>query len=447
MAQYVYGKNVVKRLLEDKTKIYELYLSYNDDSIIKLAKSLNIKLIRQDRKQLDKLVGTDNHQGIIAKIDEYKTVEVSDILKKVPESEYGLIIVLDELEDPHNLGAILRSADAVGAHGVIIKKHNQVGLTPTVAQVSAGAINTVLVSSVTNISMTLKDLKDKGYWIVGTDMENAQDYRKLKYDMNIVVVIGNEGKGISPLVKKQCDFMVKLPMRGKISSLNASVATGILLYEIYNKRFPLGEWCVVFNAYELVYMIHQQDDYASMQFFNSYRLLVNKLVSDTINSYPYISFFKEDIQQESYVTLMETVFNYRDDQNANFKTFIYVCVTRKIKSMIRHYLCQKNVSNLNAVSLDDTVCESGGVYAIELTENQNKLNEPKYTFEFNEAIHRFNAAYDRLSEKDKLILNLTINRVSYDKASKLLECSKKKYDNMVQKVKRNIKEAILYVED
>ncbi len=241
MAQYVYGKNVVKRLLEDKTKIYELYLSYNDDSIIKLAKSLNIKLIRQDRKQLDKLVGTDNHQGIIAKIDEYKTVEVSDILKKVPESEYGLIIVLDELEDPHNLGAILRSADAVGAHGVIIKKHNQVGLTPTVAKVSAGAINTVLVSSVTNISMTLKDLKDKGYWIVGTDMENAQDYRKLKYDMNIVVVIGNEGKGISPLVKKQCDFMVKLPMRGKISSLNASVATGILLYEIYNKRFPLGE--------------------------------------------------------------------------------------------------------------------------------------------------------------------------------------------------------------
>ena len=203
----------------------------------------------------------------------------------------------------------------------------------------------------------------------------------------------------------------------------------------------------MFNAYELVYMIHQQDDYASMQFFSSYRLLVNKLVSDTINSYPYISFFKEDIQQESYVTLMETVFNYRDDQNANFKTFIYVCVTRKIKSMIRHYLCQKNVSNLNAVSLDDTVCESGGVYAIELTENQNKLNEPKYTFEFNEAIHRFNAAYDRLSEKDKLILNLTINRVSYDKASKLLECSKKKYDNMVQKVKRNIKEAILYVED
>lgn len=241
MAQYVYGKNVVKRLLEDKSKIYEIYLSIDDEYINKLAKKSNIKLIKMDKKKLDKLVNSTNHQGVIAKIDEYKTTDLNDILSSVPRNEKGLIIVLDEIEDPHNLGAILRSADCVGVHGVIIKKNNAVGLTPTVAKVSAGAINTVKVASVTNISTTLKQLKDEGYWVVGTDMENAQDYRALKYDTNIVLVIGNEGKGISPLVKKQCDFMVKLPMVGNITSLNASVASGILLYEIYNKRFPLGE--------------------------------------------------------------------------------------------------------------------------------------------------------------------------------------------------------------
>ncbi|NLC97103.1 MAG: 23S rRNA (guanosine(2251)-2'-O)-methyltransferase RlmB [Erysipelotrichaceae bacterium] len=241
MAQYVYGKNVVKRLLEDNSKVYEIYMSSDDESIIKLVKKQNIKIIKTDRKRLDKLSQNNNHQGIIAKIDEYKTVDLKEIVNSVPKDEYGLIVVLDEIEDPHNLGAILRSVDCVGAHGVVIKKSNAAPLTPTVAKVSMGAINTVKVSSVTNISMTLKALKEMGYWVVGTDISNAQDYRSLKYDTNIALVIGNEGRGISTLVKKQCDFMVKLPMKGKISSLNASVATGILLYEIYNKRFPLGE--------------------------------------------------------------------------------------------------------------------------------------------------------------------------------------------------------------
>ncbi|MCI6271963.1 MAG: 23S rRNA (guanosine(2251)-2'-O)-methyltransferase RlmB [Erysipelotrichaceae bacterium] len=238
MSQYIYGKNIVKRLLQDNTKIYELYLLNDDEEIIKLAKKNNIKIIRTDKKTLKNLCNSENHQGVIAKIDEYKTVGIDEILKTVGEKN-GLIVILDELEDPHNLGAILRSCDAVGVDGVVIKKHGAVGLTPTVAKVSVGAINTVKVASVTNITNTIEYLKEKGYWIVGTDMDNAVDYRSLKYDMPIALVIGNEGKGISKLVKKHCDFMVKLPMVGKISSLNASVATGVLLYEIYNKRFPL----------------------------------------------------------------------------------------------------------------------------------------------------------------------------------------------------------------
>lgn len=239
MAQYVYGKNIVKRLLSDNTKIYELYILHDDKSITELVKDKKIKICKTDKHTLKKLCGSDNHQGIVAKTDEYKTVEVDDILKSVDKNKQGLIVALDEIEDPHNLGAILRNCDAIGVDGVLIKKHGAVGLNSTVAKVSAGAINTVKVAQVTNMSFALEYLKGKGYWVVGTDMNNAVDYRSLKYDTPIVLVIGNEGKGISRLVKQHCDFMVKLPMVGKISSLNASVATGVLLYEIYNKRFPL----------------------------------------------------------------------------------------------------------------------------------------------------------------------------------------------------------------
>ena len=146
--------------------------------------------------------------------------------------------MLDELSDPHNLGAILRTADAVGADGVIFKKTNAVGLTPTVAKVSVGAIDTVKCASVTNLSRTCEELKEQGWWIIGADMDGV-DYRSLDYDMNVVLIIGNEGKGMSRLLEKQCDYIVSLPMVGKISSLNASVSAGVLMYEIFNKRFPL----------------------------------------------------------------------------------------------------------------------------------------------------------------------------------------------------------------
>lgn len=238
MSQFIYGKNVVKRLLLDNSEILDLYLAVDDETIIKLAKANKVKVSKVDKKTLKALCKSDNHQGVAAKVEPYKTVSVDDILNNISH-KMGLIVVLDEIEDPHNLGAILRNCDAVKADGVIIKKHGSVQLNSTVAKVSAGAINTVKVASVTNISATLEYLKTKGYWVVGTDMVNAVDYRSLKYDTPIALVIGNEGKGISPLVKRHCDFMVKLPMMGKISSLNASVATGIILYEIYNKRFPL----------------------------------------------------------------------------------------------------------------------------------------------------------------------------------------------------------------
>ena len=239
MAQYVYGKNVVKQILHDNKKINLLYLTNDQRELEQEARGKGIRVEKVDRKQLDKISNQGNHQGVIAVIDDYKIFTIDEILSRIPSEKMGLLVMLDELEDPHNLGAVLRTADAVGVDGIIIKKNNAVGLTPTVAKVSAGAIETVPVAMVTNCTQTLKMLKEKGYWVVGTDMNNAQDYRQPKYDTPLVVVIGNEGKGISRLVKEECDFMVELPMVGEISSLNASVACGILLYEVFNKRFPL----------------------------------------------------------------------------------------------------------------------------------------------------------------------------------------------------------------
>jgi len=238
MAQYMYGRNVAKQMLKDGKDIKGIYLSSNDKEIVTMAQKKKIPVYQGDRSRLTKLAGTDKHQGVVVEINEIKTYSVSDITSSVKDGEYGLIILCDELEDPHNLGAILRTADAVGANGVIFKKTNAVGLTPAVAKTSAGAISTVKCAPVTNLSRTIDDLKKQGWWVVGADM-NGQDYRTLKYDFHTVLVIGNEGKGISRLVKEKCDYIISLPMVGKITSLNASVSAGILMYSIFEKRFPL----------------------------------------------------------------------------------------------------------------------------------------------------------------------------------------------------------------
>ncbi len=237
MGQYVYGRNVIKSLLADDKKIHEVILmeGFKNSELIDQLKKKNIKMITMSRKKMDlKLEG--NHQGIAALIDAYKMYSVQEICETIPSGKQPLLLMLDGIEDPHNLGAILRTCDCIGVDGVIIGKHRSVSLTPTVAKVSTGAINSVKVAQVVNLSKTLQSLKKEGYWVVGADVEQAQDYKKASYDMPLVLVIGSEGAGISALVKKNCDFSVKLPMLGKVTSLNASVACGILLYEIHGQR-------------------------------------------------------------------------------------------------------------------------------------------------------------------------------------------------------------------
>ena len=194
------------------------------------------------KERLDQISETGKHQGVIAVSAAYEYAEVEDILAAAEaKGEPLFIIILDGIEDPHNLGAILRTANQVGAHGVIIPKRRAVGLTPTVARTSAGAINYTPVAKVTNISNTMKELKDKGMWFVCADMDGT-----VMYDMDLTgpigLVIGNEGEGVSQLVKKNCDMVASIPMKGDIDSLNASVATGVLAYEILRQRMKKGEY-------------------------------------------------------------------------------------------------------------------------------------------------------------------------------------------------------------
>lgn len=238
MTQFVYGKNVIRQILTDSDRAKTIWMAVEDREIEQLAKQAHVQIRKTDRKQLTKLCGSDRHQGIAAEIAPYQTYEVEDLLRQVPEGKPGMLIMLDELEDPHNLGAVLRTADAVGAAGVIFKKNHAVGLTPAVAKVSAGAIETVKCAAVTNLSRTLEDLKKKGWWAVAADMD-GQDYRSMSYDFPVVLIIGNEGKGISRLLREKCDYVISLPMAGKISSLNASVSAGILMYAVYSSQNPV----------------------------------------------------------------------------------------------------------------------------------------------------------------------------------------------------------------
>lgn len=188
------------------------------------------------KERLDQLSETGKHQGVIAISAAYDYATVEDILDTAKEKgEAPFIIILDGIEDPHNLGAIIRTANQAGAHGIIIPKHRAVGLTPVVARTSAGAINYTKVAKVTNISNTIKELKEQGMWFVCADMDGTTMY-DLDLKGPIGLVIGNEGEGVSALVKKNCDFIASIPMKGDIDSLNASVATGVLAYEIVRQR-------------------------------------------------------------------------------------------------------------------------------------------------------------------------------------------------------------------
>lgn len=209
--------------------------------LLHLAKDKNVFVQAVPKQKLDQLAGASNHQSVVASVAAHRYAEMDELFRRADEKgEAPFFVILDEIEDPHNLGAILRTADAAGVHGVIIPKRRSSGLTSVVAKASAGAVEYVPVVRVTNVARTMDELKKRGLWFAGADAEGRQDFREADFDLALGLVIGNEGKGISRLVKEKCDFLVRLPMAGRVSSLNASVAAALLMYEVYRKRNPAG---------------------------------------------------------------------------------------------------------------------------------------------------------------------------------------------------------------
>ena len=223
----IYGKNVAKEVLKNNTKIIKIYLSktFNDGEIQKLINKKKKKIIKKENYELNNLV-KENHQGIILEIEDYKFYSINDI----KENE-TFILMLDHLEDPHNFGAIIRTAECAGIKHIIIPNKRSVGVTASVMKTSAGALSNVKIISVTNLNNAINLLKKKGFWVVGAEA-NGEAYTNLDFSGKTVLVIGSEGKGLKKITKKNCDMIASIPLKGKINSLNASVASGILIYEI-----------------------------------------------------------------------------------------------------------------------------------------------------------------------------------------------------------------------
>jgi 23S rRNA (guanosine2251-2'-O)-methyltransferase len=238
----VLGRNAVIEALKSDTTIEYLCVSKGDlegsiKVVLSLAKDKNVVIKEVDRRKLNEMCGGANHQGVIAKVTPFKYSEVTDIINRAKRrGEDPFIVILDEIEDPHNLGSIIRTAELCGVHGIIIPKRRNVGVTPTVYKCSAGAIEHMRIAKVTNINATIDQLKEEGIWIYGADIDGKDFSYNTNFSGPCALVIGSEGRGISKLTLKKCDVLVKIPMIGRINSLNASVAGGIMMYEVLKGR-------------------------------------------------------------------------------------------------------------------------------------------------------------------------------------------------------------------
>ena len=238
----VEGRNAVLELLKSDKDINKIFVTKGEkhgsiNKIISMAKEKRIVIVEKDKKQMQQMAQNENYQGVIAIVPPFEYCEIEDILEEAKKkNESPFILILDGIEDPHNLGSIIRTAETAGVHGIIIPKRRAATVNSTVGKVSAGAVEHMKIARVTNISNTIEKLKQQGIWICGTDINANKYYYKEDFTGPIGIVIGNEGTGISEKEKKNCDFLTKIPMKGKVSSLNASVSTGIIVYEVVKQR-------------------------------------------------------------------------------------------------------------------------------------------------------------------------------------------------------------------
>lgn len=241
MSDYIVGRNAVREALRSGRSIQRLFIT-NDkvqgslQEIIGLAKDKGIELRRVDDKQLAKYADGVAHQGVVALVAPVKFADLGEVLENWPADKAPLLILLDGIEDPHNMGAIIRTAECCGATAVLIPKRHTAPINATVAKTSAGAVESIPLVQVGNVAQTIEDLKKQGFWVLGAHMEGQQTLYQADLTSPLVLVIGNEGKGLSRLTKERCDFLVTIPMYGRLNSLNASVAAAILMYEAVRQR-------------------------------------------------------------------------------------------------------------------------------------------------------------------------------------------------------------------
>jgi 23S rRNA (guanosine2251-2'-O)-methyltransferase len=240
--EIIYGLNPVMEALRGTRRAFELFLSGAGSDrrfakLLQLAKERDVPVRQREKGDISRLCGTEHHQGVALRVEAFAYAGLEDILERWRSSgESGLVVVLDGVQDPHNLGALIRSAACAGAHGVIIPRDRAVGVTAVVEKTSAGAVETVPVAQVANIAQTLEELKRDGFWIYGAEGKSAASLYDQDFRGNTAVVIGGEGEGIRPLVQKKCDYLVSIPIKGGVNSLNASVAGGVMLFEIVRQR-------------------------------------------------------------------------------------------------------------------------------------------------------------------------------------------------------------------
>ncbi len=238
----VEGRNSVLELLESGKDINKIYITRGEkhgsiNKIIAKARERKIIIVEKDKRQMQEIAQTENYQGVIAIVPPFEYCEIEDILEEAKnKNEDPFVLILDGIEDPHNLGSIIRTAETAGVHGIIIPKRRAAAVNSTVNKTSAGAVEHMKIARVNNISESINKLKEAGLWICGTDINTKTYYYDQDLTGAIGIVIGNEGQGISEKVKKNCDFLVKIPMKGKVTSLNASVSTGIIIYEALKQR-------------------------------------------------------------------------------------------------------------------------------------------------------------------------------------------------------------------
>ncbi len=247
MKELLYGRNVVLEALRaNRRRFYHLSLAEGIKEkgsvtrILSLCQKRGIRVTRMPRRRLDETSGHDRHQGVLASVSSYPYVQIEDVLSDVAASgEQPLLLLLDSLQDPQNLGTLLRAAEAVGVHGIAIPRRRSAQITPAVSKASSGAVEHLKIVIVSNLNQTIRFLKKADIWIAGLEnVPGAQHYRDADLDRPLALVVGSEGKGLSHLVRERCDFLIKLPMSGRVSSLNAAIAGAIALYEVWEQRHP-----------------------------------------------------------------------------------------------------------------------------------------------------------------------------------------------------------------